>query len=286
MALPSNSILATGHLTTHEELEATGINLQDWLNLTAHLGVNDSWASGNTDCAFSFNDCTGVQRSHRANDWNFFGIDLAKQGRATYTYMLEAPKLVETLTDNTTSTTDKHDVWDNRISPVPVQFTTSYQKSTEKNITITASQTSSLSISTGMNIEGVSFDVTASFDTTNTQANSKTDTVTSQDNVNATLPPGSVVDVDIVTTIHTKLMIYEVVFAIGSDNPEGSIAKATKTQGDWDKFFRIEDIAGDRVKTKTRIAISNASTALATSNVRTALVQQYLPAVLQLHVGP
>jgi hypothetical protein len=104
-----------------------------------------------------------------------------------------------------------------------------------------------------MNIEGFSFDVTASFDTTNTQANSKTNTVTGQDKVNATLPPGSAVDVDIVTTIHTNLMIYKVVFAIGSDNPEGSIAKATKTQGDWDKFFRIEDIAGDRVKVSTQL---------------------------------
>jgi hypothetical protein len=253
MDLPSNSILATGHLTTHEELEATGASLQDWLNLTAHLGVNDSWASGNTDCAFSFNNCTGVQRSHKANDWNFFGIDLVKQGHATYTYMLEAPKLVETLTDNTTSTTDKHDVWDNRNSPVPIQFSTSYQKSSEKNITITASQTSSLSISTGMDIEGFKFDVTASFDTTNTQANSKTNSVTSQDNASATLPPGSAVDVDIVTTIHTKLMIYEVVFAIGSDNPEGSIAKATKSQSVWDKFFRIEDIAGDRIKVSTQL---------------------------------
>lgn len=253
MDLPSNSILATGHLTIHDELEATGISLQEWLNLTANLVAKDSWASGNTNCAFSFNDCTGVERQHKANDWNFFGIDLAKQGHATYTYMLEAPKLVETLTDNTTSTTDKHDVWDNRNSPVPTQFTTSFQKSAEKNVTITASQTSSLSISTGMDIEGFSFDVTASFNTTNTQANSKTDTVTSQDNASATLPPGSVVDVDIVTTIHTKLMIYEVVFAIGSDNPEGSIAKASKIESVWDKFFRIEDIAGDRVKVSKQL---------------------------------
>jgi len=263
-------ILATGHLTSHEELEATGLNLQDWLDLTSprHLGGNDSWAEGNTDCAFSFNNCTAVQRSHRANDWNFFGIDLAGGGHATYTYMLEAPKLVETLTDTTTTKTDKHDVWDNSKSPVPTQFTTSYQKSSERNVTITASQTSSLTISTGMEIEGFKFDVSASFNTTNTQANSKTDSVTSQDNVNATLPPGSVVDVDIVTTTHAKLMIYEVVFAIGSDNPEGSIAKATKDKSVWDKFYRIETIAGDRVKslarykvntteTKTSISISN-----------------------------
>ena len=134
-----------------------------------------------------------------------------------------------------------------------VQFTSSYQKSVQKTITITASQTSSLSISTGLDIEGFSFDVKASFDTTNTQANSKTNGVTTQEIVNATLPPGTVVNVDIVTTTHSKLMIYEVVFAIGSDNPEGSIAKATQNRGDWDKFFRIEGIAGDRVKVSTQL---------------------------------
>jgi hypothetical protein len=77
--------------------------------------------------------------------------------------------------------------------------------------------------------------------------------VTSQDTANAILPPGSAVDVDIVTTIHTKLMIYEVVFAIGSDNPEGSIAKAPKNKAVWDAFFRIEDIAGDRIKVSTQL---------------------------------
>lgn len=218
----------------------------------------------------------------------FFGIDLAKQGHATYTYMLQAPKLVETLTDTTTSTTNKHDVWDNRNSPIPIQFSTTYGKSAQKNVTITASQKSSLSISTGMNIEGFTFNVTASFDTTNTQANSQTDSVTSQDTANATLPPGTAVDVDIVTTIRTTLMIYEAVFAIGSDNPEGSIAKAPETRSDWNKFFRIEDIVGDRVKSLARYKVNTieSKTSLAITNVSAALAQEFLPAALQLHVGP
>ena len=57
------------------------MDLDAWLRTTdtvrkAHK-LGDAWAQGNTDCAFRINDVTGVQRSHRANDWNYWGGDLA-----------------------------------------------------------------------------------------------------------------------------------------------------------------------------------------------------------------
>jgi len=292
----------TGHLTTHEELEALGLSLQDWLNLTAKIpanlpatpataAVSDSWAEGNTDCAFSFNNCTAIQRTHSGNDWNFFGVDLASQGHATYTYMLQEPVLVQTLSDETAETPGAVVVWDNTARNIPFDFSNTYTRSTERTTSLTVTNSASLTISTGMDIEGFSFNVSASFDTSRTDENSKTQSDSTTDVVSATLPPGSSASFQTFTSVRSKLMLYEVVFAIGSDNPQGSIAKATQNKGTWDTFFRIEDIAG-AAKTQSKASYKVQTTVTTTSirvtgpSVQGKLTAGYTPDLLSLHVGP
>jgi hypothetical protein len=58
------------------------MDLDAWLRTSDRVrrchGLEDAWAITNTDCAFRINDVTAVQRSSRANDWNYFGGDLAQ----------------------------------------------------------------------------------------------------------------------------------------------------------------------------------------------------------------
>ena len=58
------------------------MDLDSWLRCSdstrKRLGLGDAWAEGNTDCAFRIKDITAVQRSHRGNDWNYWGGDLAQ----------------------------------------------------------------------------------------------------------------------------------------------------------------------------------------------------------------
>jgi hypothetical protein len=279
----------TGHLTTVPELEALGLSLQDWLNATRNLS-KDAWAEGNTNCAFSVNNITGVERSHRSNDWNYFGVDLAKGGHATYTYMLKEPVMTQLLSDETTEVPGLTQVWDNTLGKTPLDFTNSYTQSEEKSTSLTVSTASSLSITTGMDIEGFSFSVTASFDKSRTEENSKTQSSSTTDTVTATLAPGQKSGFQTFTSTRARVMIYEVTFAIGSDNPEGSIAKAPDNQSSWTKFFRVEDVIGDR-------ANSTASYTVETKDVTTTIrvidpnAQKLAVAVghatpLDLHIGP
>ena len=240
----------SGRLATHEDLESLGFDLQTWLNMTSPgaLKCGDAWAEGNTDMAFSFNNCTAIQRSHRDNDWNFFGIDLARDGHGTYVYVPKEPFLIEELAPPEVDTEE--------LDTIPVSNTTSdamevkeqYEETEGQETTLTNTEHFGLVVESSIDIEGFSFSLSASFDTTRQEENKKSNITKRMLEVPIQVPAHSTRTLKITKETTTKQSLYGVDIEISSNHPQGGIAKAPNDKGRWELFFKIEDVTGGRNK--------------------------------------
>jgi hypothetical protein len=240
----------SGRLATHEDLESLGFDLQTWLNMTSPgvLKCGDAWAEGNTDQAFSFNNCTAIQRSHRDNDWNFFGIDLARDGHGTYVYVPKDPYFIKELVPSHVETEEIVNLPINNPHDEVLDVTQTYAETQGQETTITNTEHFGLVVETSIDIEGFSFSLSASFDTTKSEENKKSHITESSLSIPIHVPPRSTRTLKVTKTTTTTQKLYGVDIEISSNHPDGGIAKAPKDKGQWDTFFRIEDVTGKRNK--------------------------------------
>ncbi|RFU31478.1 hypothetical protein B7463_g4886, partial [Scytalidium lignicola] len=259
------SDITNGHLTTVAELEATGLDLQGWLNATA--GLPDAWAEGNTDCAFKVNDFVGVQRSHRANDWNYFGGNLNLVGKGTYTHISGDPVPIGSANISTVADITQTGTWDNSTGAEPATFTLSFVNSVSDSVQLAVSQTAKWGGDASFDIEGFKFGLSASYDITNTTANDQSTSSSTTDEVSRVLAPGEVVQHSIRRSTTTAVQAYKVTVAISGIDPAGTIGKASRDQGSWDRFLKIEDVAAGKATLS-----SDAQYVVTTTTVRTDVV--------------
>ncbi|SCO88908.1 uncharacterized protein FRV6_13036 [Fusarium oxysporum] len=178
-----------GHLTTIQELELTGWNLDEWLRRTDdHKG--DAWAQGNTNRAFAINNFVGVERSHRANDWNNFNTHLEARGKGTYTHVAGPPTLVASISNDLTPTIVQEGNWDNSLGKAPGTFTLNYAKTQSRTVSLAVTKTAKFSTEATFALEGFTFKLSDTYDISNTAANSQTDTTTVTETVSRVLAPG------------------------------------------------------------------------------------------------
>lgn len=257
----------SGRLATHEDMEQF-MSLDGWLGATdpIKLKVNDAWSEGNTDQAFSFNNCTGVQRSHRGNDWNFFGIDLAGAGHGTYVYLPRDPVFIQNLSDPEVSTNHVTTIPLANETDSPQSLTVTYTNLFSQSTTIINTEHMNISVNASFNLEGFGFGVNTSFDSTNSTENSKSLSSSLAIETSITIPAHSTYNLDVSTETTTKQMQYGLDIAISSNHPDGGIAKATDDKGTWSKFFRIEELVQGGT---TRTAKYNVTTEHAVTRIKT-----------------
>ncbi|RUS13123.1 hypothetical protein BC937DRAFT_86300 [Endogone sp. FLAS-F59071] len=265
MAQPNNP--KSGRLAEREDFD-----LDDMLRRTSNqaLNITDAWAQGNTDGAFAINNFVGVQRSHRANDWNDGWVDLTtwKPPYSTYVYLPGDPYLIENLT--------VPKIERQQVATIPVTNTTSEPITTSVTYTETESQTTTitkawaigLKIDTKFELFGHTFGFEASFNTSNTEETSKNTTSSTEFTATVAVPANSSYELDVYQEITTQTCLYGLDVAIGSDNPLGSLGKATQNQSTWDRFFLIENILenGGKQQAKYQIDITNVVTKIELKN--------------------
>jgi hypothetical protein len=269
MAQPNNP--KSGRLATTDDFEdGLTIGLDEMLRLTSNhaLNVNDAWAEGNTDTAFAINNFVGVQRSHRANDWNFGWVDLAAQGRGTYVYLPGDPYLIQNLTVPKTERRQVATVPVTNTTSVPVTTSVRYTETESQTTTITKSWAIGLKIKTDFELFQHKFSFEASFNTSQTEENSQATTTSTEFTATVAVPANSSYELDVHQETTTQTCLYGLDVVIGSDNPQGSVGKATSNQSTWDRFFRIEDILKGREKqtAKYQIDITNVVTKIELNN--------------------
>ncbi|KAF9116010.1 hypothetical protein BGX30_006092, partial [Mortierella sp. GBA39] len=238
-------------LATKEDFEnGLNLSLQDMLDLTSNhaLNCNDAWAIGDTDNAFAINDFVGVQRSHAPNDWNYGWVNLFEGGHGTYVYMLGDPYLIKNLTDLKIDRENIATVPVTNSTSSPITTGVKYTETESQATTITKAWAIGLKLSTEFELLGHKFSLETSFKTSSEEANSKSTSTSSEFTAEVAVPPNSVYELLVYQEISTQTRLYGLDLALGSDHPEGSLGKATQSQGTWDTFFRIESVLKGKEK--------------------------------------
>ncbi|KAK5710533.1 hypothetical protein LTR15_012951 [Elasticomyces elasticus] len=272
--MTTNPAPQSGRLATHEDLELI-MDQQAWLQATnpGVLGPSDAWAIGNTDCAFAFNNTMCVQMSHESNRWldghePIFAVkggfqldlrpvipqDLSLIGRGLYIYVSKGPYVIMELDSPVVSTVVVQDIVQPNSGDEPFDFKYTYTNTTSSETSLTVSETTGLKVDSKFELGGFSFGVEASFDRTNTTANTQSHTRSTEINEGTTIKPHTNFHYKVSEVTTTKQTLYGLDFRIGSEvsvdgTITGGIAKATQwsERGDqltnWDRSFPIEKIA-------------------------------------------
>jgi hypothetical protein len=246
----------SGRFITTDDLDKMGLNLQLMLNLTNGnvLKCGDAWAQGNTDTAFACNNFVGVQRSHRDNDYNFGWVDF-RGDRGTYIYTPGEAYLLGQITQKVTDVTE--------IATIPISNTTSepstvehtYQEEMTDSARILDSWPTPVTLKTEFKLIGQRFELEGSLEKGNQSETTKATTKTSPVTVQVVLPPNSSSSLHVTRVTTKQTAMYGLDLVIGSDNPVGSIGKATQQQGNWDRWFKWEDVFPDHVKQTVKFMV-------------------------------
>lgn len=208
------------------------------------LHIVDAWAEGNTDCAFAINNFVGIQRSHASNDWKWGWVDFVSNGRGTYVYAPKDPYWVSDMTTPHVDTLTIATVPVSNTTDTPITTSVKYVETSSQTTAITRAWQVGLKLTTDFHLLGHKFGLEASYQGSGSEANTKTTTSSTEFSATVTVPAQSsyVMKVEQSTTSQTCMYAYDL--ALGSDNPNGSIGKCTTwgQQGNWNKFYRIEDI--------------------------------------------
>jgi hypothetical protein len=257
-ATPQPNNPRTGRLATVDDFEnGLNVKLDELLRLTSNhaLNCNDAWAEGNTDSAFAINDFVGVQRSHRSNDWNFGWVNLAGRDHGTYVYMPGDPYLIRNLSDKKVDLEQIATVPVTNSTPSSVTTGVQYTETEAQTATITKAWAIGLKLSTTFKLLGHEFGLEASFDTSRQEENSKSTSTSSAFTATMEVPAKSIYELLVFQETTTQTRLYGLDLLVGSDNPEGGVAKASTRQDVWDLFFRIEDILKGREKQKIQYQV-------------------------------
>lgn len=246
----------SGRLITTADLDRIGLNLQLMLNLTSNntLHCNDAWAQGNTDAAFACNNFVGVQRSHRDNDYNYGWIDVTAE-RGTYLYTPGEAYIMQQITQPVTEVVEIATIPVLNTSTEPVIVTETYQEETTESARVLDSWSTSITLKTSFKMFGQGFELEGSLDHGNESERSKATTKSSQVAIQITVPPKSSSSLHVTRITSKQTVMYGLDLLIGSDNPGGSIGKATVNQGTWDRWFRFEDVSPDHVKQTAKFMV-------------------------------
>lgn len=246
----------SGRLITTADLDRIGLNLQLMLNLTNNntLRCPDAWAQGNTDTAFACNNFVGVQRSHRDNDYNFGWVDFSTE-RGTYLYTPGEAYLMQQITQPVTQVFEIATIPVSNTSSDPVTVTETYQEETTESARILDSWSTSLTLKTKFTMFEQGFELEGSLEKGNESETSKATTKTSTVAIQITVPPKSSSSLHVTRTTSKQTVMYGLDLLIGSDNPGGSIGKATQNQSTWDRWFKWEDISPDHVKQTAKFMV-------------------------------
>lgn len=246
----------SGRLITTADLDRIGLNLQLMLNLTNNntLRCPDAWAQGNTDTAFACNNFVGVQRSHRDNDYNFGWVDFSAE-RGTYLYTPGEAYLMQQITQPVTQVFEIATIPVSNTSSDPVTVTETYQEETTESARILDSWSTSLTLKTKFTMFEQGFELEGSLEKGNESETSKATTKSSTVAIQITVPPKSSSSLHVTRTTSKQTVMYGLDLLIGSDNPGGSIGKATQNQGTWDRWFKWEDISPDHVKQTAKFMV-------------------------------
>ncbi|KAK3838961.1 MAG: hypothetical protein J3R72DRAFT_423156 [Linnemannia gamsii] len=125
------------------------------------------------------------------------------------------------------------------ITTVPVTNSTS--------LTVTTGAIG-LKLSTTFNLLGHKLSLKSSFNTSSTEANSKSTSTSSKFAAAVAVPANSVYELNVYQETSIQTRLYGLDLVLVSDHPKGSLGKATHNQGIWDTFFRIEDVLKSREK--------------------------------------
>jgi len=302
----------SGRLATSDDLEKI-MSLDDWLQVTnpGALGCSDAWSVTNTDCAFAFNNTMGVQMSHTSNHWipgqtpvfsvkmqapfgpQVISQDFSLIGRGLYVYVSKGPYVIMELDDPVVATAVIQDIVQPNPGDDTIDFKFTYTNTVSNETSLTVSETTGLKVDSKFELGGFSFGVEASFDTTNTTANTQSQTSTTEINEETHIKPHTDFRYKISTVTTTKQTLYGLDFRIGSEiavdgTITGGIAKATQWTdngqflSNWDKWFPIENIANTMQTAKyhvtTQEIITNIKTGVSARDAKADAELQGLPA--------
>eukprot|EP00898_Chlorokybus_atmophyticus_P002372 jgi/Chlat1/3135/Chrsp21S03370 len=184
---------------TQQDLE-TVMSLQDWLNTTDRVrkadGLNDAWAIGNTDCAFRINNMTAVQRTHRDNDWNYWG-DLSQVyhdnglNYGTYLDVQTENMIVEVIGQSPpTVTVTRGQTFDNSRGSGSLSYTYTTGSSSTADHEVTVTDEVKADMEFGLEAKGFGFKVSASIGHTTATMDATHTTVSTEETINATVGSG------------------------------------------------------------------------------------------------
>jgi hypothetical protein len=240
------------------------MSLDQWLQATSPdaLHCPDAWAIRDTNRAFAFNNYIGVENSHRSNEWftnfaryetgnflfgNPFVLSRAASGHGTYVYISNGPYKILDLQDPLISTVEieNEDIPNNIDETLNHTFTYTVTKGQSTKLTVTES--TSLKVSSSFELDGFSFGLEASYDTSKTNENEQSQVATTSITDTIQIPPHKHFTLAVSQETTRKEMIYGIDLAIASESPEGCIGKCTnldpRDQANWNRFFPIEKIA-------------------------------------------
>jgi hypothetical protein len=246
----------SGRLITTNDLDRIGLNLQLMLNLTNNntLRCPDAWAQGNTDAAFACNNFVGVQRSHRDNDYNYGWVDFSAE-RGTYLYTPGEAYLMQQITKPVTGSVEIATIPVSNTSSEPVTVTETYAEESTDSARILDSWSTSITLKTQFKMFEQGFELEGSLEKGNEAETTKATTKSSTVAIQITVPPKSSSSLHVTRITTKQTVMYGLDLLIGSDNPGGSIGKATSNQGTWDRWFRFEDISPDHVKQTAKFMV-------------------------------
>ena len=226
------------------------------LNITNNRALNcpDAWAQGNTDAAFACNNFVGVQRSHSSNDYNYGWVDVQAE-RGTYLYTPGEAYIMQQITQPVTEVLEIATIPVANSSTEATTVTETYQEETTESARILDSWSSTLTLKTEFKMFGQGFELEGSLTKGNESETSKATTKSSSVAIQITVPPKSSSSLHVTRITSKQTVMYGLDLMIGSDNPTGSIGKATQNQGTWDRWFRWEDVAKDHVKQTAKFMV-------------------------------
>jgi hypothetical protein len=246
----------SGRLITTDDLNKMGLDLQLMLNSTSNntLKCPDAWAQGNTDAAFACNNFVGVQRSHRANDYNYGWVDFSAE-RGLYIYTPGEAYLMQQITQPATDVCEIATIPVTNTSSDSVTVTETYQEETTQSARILDSWSSTVTFKAQFKMFDQGFELEGSLQKGNESETTKATTKTSSVAIQITAPPNSSSSLHVTRTTTKQTVMYGLDLLIGSDNPGGSIGKATQNQSTWDRWFKWEDLFPDHVKQTAKFMV-------------------------------
>ncbi|GAB7326064.1 hypothetical protein MBLNU13_g10094t1 [Cladosporium sp. NU13] len=246
----------SGRLITEDDLNKMGLDLQLMLNLTNsnRLKCPDAWAQGNTDAAFVCNNFVGVQRSHRSNDYNYGWVDFSAE-RGTYIYTPGEAYLMQQITKPVTDVCEIATIPVTNTSSESAMVTETYAEETTQSARILDSWSTTLTFKAQFKMFDQGFELEGSLQKGNESETTKATTRNSSVSIQITAPPNSNSSLHVTRTTTKQTVMYGLDLLVGSDNPGGSIGKATQNQNTWDRWFKWEDIFPDHVKQTAKFMV-------------------------------